>query len=275
MMEKLGPVIFFYTPQATGHNQITAHHNVVMEEFAQFTVDHQRLYGLLHTPDAPAPAQGWPSVILLHGFTGSATSDHRLFPLLARRLAARGVAALHFDFRGSGQSQGDFSEMTVSREVQDALAAFEFMRRRSGLDPERVMSLGFSMGGIVAALTAPQARPHRLALWAPALPELWLPFLRGGHLPPTILDYNGWPLGREFLQEITRLRPLDTVKSWGGVARVFHGDADQTCPPDYGVRYAQALGCDCIAIPGAGHTFDSLEQVEMLHGETVRFLMGS
>ncbi|ACO45884.1 alpha/beta fold hydrolase [Deinococcus deserti] len=245
-----------------------------MEEFAQFTVDSQRLYGMLHTPDGTPPASGWPSVVLLHGFTGHRVEPHRNFVLFSRLLASSGVASLRFDFRGSGESQGDFSEMTVSREVQDTVAAFEYMRRQPRLDPERVMLLGFSMGGLVASLSLAQVRPHRLALWAPALPELWLAHLRGGYVPGTITDMNGWPLGREFLMEVTRARPLEAAAAWGGVAHVFHGDADQTCPPQWGVRYAEALGCDATGIPGAGHTFDSLQAVEQLHRVTARFFMG-
>lgn len=246
-----------------------------MEQFAQFSVGGQRLYGMLHLPESSPPATGWPSVILLHGFTGNRTESHRSFVLLARRLCAAGVACLRFDFRGSGESQGDFAEMTAGREVEDAVAAADYLRRQPGLDPERVMLLGFSMGGLVASLALEQVRPHRLALWAPALPELWLGYLRGGVLPPHVTDAGGWPLGRDFLQEMLRLRPLDAAARWGGVARVFHGDADQVCPVAWGVKYAQALGCDLTAIPDAGHTFDSLEGVEWLHRETVRFLAGS
>lgn len=245
-----------------------------MEQFTQFTVSGQRLYGMLHVPEGERPASGWPSVVMLHGFTGNRLEGHRLFPLFSRYLAARGVASLRFDFRGSGESEGDFSEMTVAREVEDTEAAFAYLRGLPMLDPERVMGLGFSMGGLVAALAAERVRPHRLALWAPALPELWLPLLRGGYAPPVILDYGGWPLGREFLLEMPRLRPLDAAARWGGVAQVFHGDADTVCPPEYGVRYARVLGCDAIAIPGANHTFDSLDAVEMLYRETGRFLLG-
>ena len=245
-----------------------------METFAQFTVQGQRLYGMLHTPDAEPPAQGWPSVLLLHGFTGSRTEPHRNFVLLSRRLAGLGVASLRFDFRGSGESQGDFSEMTVAGEVADALAAAEYLRRQPGIDPERVTLLGFSMGGLVAAQALRELRPHRLALWAPALPELWLGFLRGGVLPPVVSDYGGWPVGRGFLQEMVRLRPLEAARTWGGVARVFHGDADTVCPPDFGLQYAAALGCEVVGIPGANHTFDSLEGIEWLHRETARFVTG-
>lgn len=245
-----------------------------MEQFAQFSVHQQRMYGMLHLPDAQPPATGWPSVVVLHGFTGNRVEGHRNFVLLARRLAGLGVACLRFDFRGSGESQGDFSEMTVSREVEDTQAAFEYLRRQPNIDPARVMLLGFSMGGLVASLSLAHVQPHRLALWAPALPELWLRHLRGGTLPATVTDYGGWPLGRAFLQEVIRLRPLEAARAWGGMAHVFHGDADQTCPPEWGVRYGQALNCEVTAIPDAGHTFDSLAQVEMLHRATAAFFTG-
>ncbi len=251
-----------------------------METFASMRVDGQNVYGMLHLPDptelpgTTAPAHGYPSVLILHGFTGNRAGDHRLLPLLSRFLVRLGIASLRIDFRGSGDSEGDFSEMTVSLEMQDTAEAMAYLRRYPGLDPERVMLLGFSMGGMVAALSAPEVRPHRLALWAPALPDLWLPMLRGGYVPPVISDQGGWPLGREFLLELPRLRPLEAVRRWGGEARVFHGDQDQTVPPEIGVRYAQALGCDAVGIPGAGHTFDSLDAVDMLYRETGRFLAG-
>ncbi len=245
-----------------------------METFVSIRVDGQNVYGMLHLPDTPAPTHGHPSVLMLHGFTGSRSSDHRLMVLLSRYLATLGVASLRIDFRGSGDSQGDFSEMTAGREVEDTVEAFAYLRQYPGLDPERVMLLGFSMGGMVAALSTVQVRPHRLALWAPALPELWLRALPGGLLPPNITDQGGWPLGRAFFQELPRLRPLETARQWGGEARIFHGDADLAVPPEIGVRYAQALGCEAVGIPGAGHTFDSLEAVDMLHRETARFLLG-
>ena len=40
------------------------------------------------------------------------------------------------------------------------------------------------------------------------------------------------------------------------------------------MRYAAALRCEALGIPGAGHTFDSLDHVETLHRETAHFLSG-
>lgn len=245
-----------------------------METFASFKVGGQRVYGMVHLPDSPRPAQGFPSVLILHGYTGNRGGDHRLLPLLSRHLMGLGIASLRFDFRGSGESEGDFSEMTVTREVEDATEGMAYLRDLPEIDPERAMLLGFSMGGLVAALASPQVKPHRLALWAPALPELWLAFLKGGFVPPVISDSGGWPIGREFLLEMPRLKPLAAVAQYGGQTRVFHGEADTSVPLAIGERYARAANADLIVIPGTNHTFDSLVAVEQLYNVTGRYLAG-
>ena len=43
-----------------------------METFASFKVGGQRVYGMVHLPDSPRPAQGFPSVLILHGYSVTA-----------------------------------------------------------------------------------------------------------------------------------------------------------------------------------------------------------
>ncbi len=245
----------------------------LMERWATFEVDGQNLHGMLHLPDEPAPEGGFPSVVILHGYTGNRGGDHRLLPLLSRHLAARGLASLRFDFRGSGESEGDFSEMTASREVRDVEAAFAFARAQPELDPAHVALLGFSMGGMVAALAAPLVRPTRLALWAPALPELWLQSFPDPDTLDAVTDVAGWPVGRAFLRELRTLDPIASAASFGGPIRVLHPALDQTVPPALGKRYADATGAELVIIPDANHTFDSLASIRMLYEETARFLV--
>lgn len=132
-----------------------------METFARFYVQQEALCGALHLPEAEAPAQGWPSAVILHGFQSDRCGPHRLLTLCSRQLARRGIASLRFDFRGSGDSGGDFSQATISGQVQDALAAAEYLRRQPHIDPQRVMLLGFSLGGMVAALAASRCGHRR------------------------------------------------------------------------------------------------------------------
>lgn len=246
------------------------------EEPIRFQVGGEQLFGLLHLPTSDPPSHGWPPLLMLHGFMGHAAGDHRLHTVFARHMAARGVAVLRFDFRGYGNSQGDFAAVTPTRQLADIRAAAAYLRAHAATDPERLMVLGHSLGGLLAAQSSPDIQPHRLALWSPALPEYFLRYMPSGRLPTGVQDVQGWPLGRDFLAEILRLNPLNEAAKWGGTAAVFHGDADTECPAAWGERYAEALGIGTplALVEDAGHTFASLSAMHTLHSLTGAFLLG-
>ena len=244
-----------------------------METWASFKVAGQRIHGMVHLPETPKPASGFPAVVLLHGWTGSRTSDHRLFVLLSRHLMRLGIASLRFDFRGSGESEGGYEEMTVTQEVEDALEAMAYLRDLPEIDPHKLSLLGFSMGGLVAALASPRANPFKLLMMAPALPERMLRHLPGGQIPPGIYDFSGWPVGREFWLELPRLRPLEEIAKFSGPVRYFYGDKDDAVLPDNVDKYRAVTGGDLVLIHGVGHTFDSLEGVDTLYEQIGKFLL--
>jgi uncharacterized protein len=95
----------------------------------------KRMAGVLHLPAGRGRA---PAVLMLHGFTGHKVETHRLFVRTARQLAASGLIVLRFDFRGSGDSEGEFEEMTIRGEVEDALNALAFLREQRRVDTARV-----------------------------------------------------------------------------------------------------------------------------------------
>lgn len=240
-----------------------------MERFTQYSVQGSLVCGTLHLPNLPAPDQGFPSVVMLHRWQSNRIEAGRHFVLLSRMLATRGVAAFRADFRGCGESEGEAVELSVARQLEDVEAAFRYLRRQESLDPERIMLLGYGLGGLIASLSAEKVQPHRMALWAPALPEYWLKYMGANHLFATTSNSFGL-----FVQEITRTKPLEAASQWGGVAQVFHGDQDTICPVEWGVNYAKALSCDAVGIPDADHLFEQSEQAQMLYNSSLQFLLG-
>lgn len=245
-----------------------------METFATFRVDRERLVGVVHLPDTPRPTTGFPGVVMLHGLTGNRSEEGRLFTLASRAFAGFGLASLRFDFRGSGDSEGHHEEMTVSREVEDAFAALAYLRGLPEIDPERVSVLGYSLGGMVAALIAPHARPHRLALWSPMLPQDVLRYVPMAMLPPHLLEVKGLGVSRAFLTEMARLDPLEALRRAGPDAHVFHPEKDTTVDRGSAERYAEAAGAPLSIVPRVGHAFEKIAAREALYEGTGAFLTG-
>lgn len=229
-----------------------------MEEQVSFTSQGQMVAGMLHLPDRSKAA----GIIMCHGFTGHKSEAHRLFVNAARDLCAQGIAVLRFDFRGSGDSAGEFREMTISGEIADAGAALSYLISRPEVDGDRVGILGLSLGGCVAAcLAGRDKRVRTLVLWAAtAHPERL-----GERLAPDlgsarVLDFNGWGLGHGFVEDAPNVHPLADSARYSGPALVVHGEKDQAVPVADARDYEKALGGakTVHVIPQADHVFSSL-----------------
>jgi predicted acyl esterase len=114
------------------------------------------LASTLYTPDGPAPADGWPSVLLLHGLGGNRMSMNTI---AEQFFAPQGYSVLTLDARGHGESGGQ-STLVGSRELADYAAALAWLRSRPGVSDTKVGAMGFSLGGgsVWRLLTAPGSR---------------------------------------------------------------------------------------------------------------------
>lgn len=117
--------------------------------------------------DELAGTAGRPCVVMAHGFGG--TRDTALLPF-AEGLAAAGLDALLFDFRGFGASSG-MPRQRVSwlRQRADYRAAVAAARAIDGVDPDRVVLWGTSYsGGHVLAVAAADPRIAAVVSMTPA-----------------------------------------------------------------------------------------------------------
>jgi pimeloyl-ACP methyl ester carboxylesterase len=73
---------------------------------------------------------------------------------IADRLARAGIAALIYDKRGSGESQGDWKTATFEDLARDALAGVDLLRAHADIDPARIGIHGHSQGGAIGPLAA-------------------------------------------------------------------------------------------------------------------------
>ena len=265
------------------------------EHWLSFDVDNQRCHGMLHLP-LELQSQTVPCVLMLHGFTGQALEPHRLFIHIARALAKKGIAAFRFDFRGSGNSEGDFSEMTAQREIEDARAALRLLESRSELDRSRFGLLGLSMGGMISGLTVEVETVKALCLLAPASTQLMLGIMANAKTVPEIrhqfdtafagrefpagisfneagkvLDFGGNPVSSAFFEGLLGLDSFNTLKAHTGSSLVIHGTADPTVPVALGRKYASSLNTKILEIDGGDHTFNNLEHQDQVIAGVLEF----
>ncbi|MFB0534304.1 MAG: alpha/beta hydrolase [Anaerolineae bacterium] len=108
----------------------------LQREQVYFESDGLTLAGHLYLPVGQLP---YPAVIVCHGLT-SCKENHAEF---ARFLQERGLAALAFDFRGHGESQGCLD----AQALHDIGAAIAYLRGRPEVDADWLAIRGSSMGG--------------------------------------------------------------------------------------------------------------------------------
>jgi len=253
-----------------------------MMQFVEFDGPRGTLRGALHVPATKGPH---PGIVMLHGFGAVRMEKNFEFVALSRALEAAGVASLRFDFHGSGESDGDFIDMTVSGERADAAAALDWFRALPETDPDRVGLMGMSLGGLVAACML-GSRPDVKAgcLWAAAantaarLAEMMSDEDRRSLAERGWADKEGRRLSRTFFDDLPNHHPYDEIARYGGPVMVIHGTADETVPLSDGqgyVRVLEARGADAVTehlfIEGGDHPWANVEHRETLYRTTVEW----
>jgi dienelactone hydrolase len=126
--------------------------NAERREDVRFSNGGVQLAGTLVSPPTPGPH---PAVILVHA--SGAENREYLLPF-ARFLVRRGMAVLGYDKRGVGASTGDWNAASFDDLAGDVVAAFEYLKTRSDIKPDRVGMLGWSQAGWVMPLAASRAK---------------------------------------------------------------------------------------------------------------------
>ncbi len=210
---------------------------------------HGRLKAIVQKPRLQ-PGEKCPMVIFCHGFSGR--KDGPLFELMADTLQAHGIASIRFDFNGHGESEGEFKDMTVPNEIEDAKRVAAYARSLPYVS--RLAIAGHSQGGVVAAMTAGELSEElgptafaAVALMAPAA-VLRDDAIRGSTFgkqydPFDPGDYvelgGGLKLGRDYIRTAFSLPIYETAAKYQGPAIIVHGNADRVVPYTYGERFHQ------------------------------------
>jgi len=249
-----------------------------METLVQFRNHKGKwLRGMIHRPAAATFRRRAPGVVFFHGFTGDRMESHWIFVKCARTLARAGIASLRFDFYGSGESEGEFREATLERELADARAATIFFGRQKAIDPGRLGLLGLSLGGTIAASLAAGVRAKALVLWAALAHPTLLRKLAEKTTRPLpgsggAREYSAHEVSLGFLDNLERTDPLASVARFRGPTLIIHPEKDEHVPLSHPEKFFQSAGAtikEKVVLSGADHTFTSIRWEREVIGRTV------
>ncbi len=261
------------------------------ETIVTFENEGMTLVCTLTIPNTPKKA---PIIITLNGFTGDrndvqvAGTNERYYPRLSRILAENGLASLRIDFRGSGDSDGEFGMTTFSTQIADTLAALDYITHnlKHQVDTNSIGIIGFSQGAIIAPVVAAKdKRVDSLVLWsAPAYPPYAYERLltqegiaRGLALPEGNPDTFGLyfqgqflyntSLGKGFFKELFTVNPITEISKYKGPVMVVAGLKDPIVWPQ--PTQSEALlkyhdGFEKLVSVDADHSYNYWEGPEKL-----------
>lgn len=215
-------------------------------------------------------APGKRLVILCHGFTGNKAESGRLFVQTSRAMQKAGLNVLRFDFMGSGDSSGEFNEMTPNTQIRDALDVLAWSRRRY----KKIALLGLSFGGGTAICAAYQAlpRPDALLTWS-SVPSFrwWRTAPAPGEEPQ-----SGNPLrpGKRFWTDRPQVDVPEAYVALDMPRLQIQGDGDI---PEFRERFAAYCPKNDplvrhLVVAGADHVFTTWKHRRRVITESVRWL---
>ena len=233
-----------------------------MQKAVTLSLGSQTLRGMAHVPERGEKVP-CPVVILYHGFTGNKLGDRRFFWKISNALESIGIASVRYDFLGSGESDGNFEDMTTSQEIQEAHAILDAVRADSRFDATKVTLLGLSLGGVVASIVAAERSEavRRLVLLAPAanMRDIMLRMAAAGgaSLDQATFDLGGNLVGKAFADEVLGMDVYARAAAYTKSVLLIHGSGDETVSIDVSRDLLRQYG-DCArlhVIEGATHTF--------------------
>lgn len=109
-----------------------------------------KLVGQAYIPEQ----QPCPALCLCHGIPrGTPDPGDRGYPALAERFSQAGFLTLIFNFRGTGDSEGNFDIMGWTRDLE---AALDYLYNMSEVGTGKISLMGFSAGAAVSVYVTSQ-----------------------------------------------------------------------------------------------------------------------
>jgi pimeloyl-ACP methyl ester carboxylesterase len=208
--------------------------------------------------------------IFAHGLTSQRMGPEYLFVKISRFLSANNISSVRFDFTGSGESDGEFSDMSLDTMMSDLLTVTNHYRRT--LKPSKVFLLGHSLGGMVAALSVKEIQVNGIVLIAPVADTR--KFFKEhkvlsqiGTNPRGFFEFGPHELSPSVFDDLQKANPsVFLSENFKGKMLLIQGSSDPTVKPEESLLYINeskrsGVNGEYALIEGANHNFTRVNDV--------------
>jgi dipeptidyl aminopeptidase/acylaminoacyl peptidase len=207
-----------------------------------FDVEGLTQYALMHVPQGQPPEEGWPVIVINHGYISPEVySTINSYKNTSAFYANSGFLVFKPDYRGHDQSEGETGGILSRINYSiDVLYGLEALKKEANVNQQNIFMYGHSLGGeVVLRILEVTDQVKAASLWAPAVtdfPENVLHFTRrgnsdrAGRIQQEIKD-NFSPKDFQTLATIDNLQYLETP------VIIHHGTKDQSVP----FKWSEAL----------------------------------
>lgn len=192
-------------------------------------IDFEQGYGLLLTPNEPT-SEPTPLLMFTHGNGELAYFWIQEF----EQLTGHGLSVLLFEYPGYGGASGKPNRKDIERGV---LSAYDHMAARPGIDANRIIAYGRSIGGGAASLLA----KHR--------PVIALCLESTFSSLDALIAEKGFP--KFLLREHYKNEAV--VRALGIPVFLYHGSGDQLIPVSHSERLDRAAKNSVLITSNCGH----------------------
>ncbi len=216
----------------------------------------EKLAGYLDMPE-----QNKPKAFALFAHCFTCGKNLKSMVNINKVLTEHGIAVMRFDFTGIGESQGDFSATNFTSNIEDLIAAADYLK--SEYEAPKLL-IGHSMGGAAVIQAAHEIRSVKAVatIAAPSSPD------HLGHIlqrtrsraesegtAEVTIGGKTFTLKKQFFENLEKVKMQEKIRGLNRPLLILHAPNDDTVPIDNASEIFQAARHpkSYISLDRAGH----------------------
>ncbi len=207
-------------------------------------------------------------VIFANGYLTSFYSTNRVQKHWANTLYNEGYGILRFDYRGYGESDGEFVDANVTSQISDLLyVTNDLIDHYEDGEVKEIVLIGMSLGGLVVKEFIDKYDFNQISkviLLCPAL--LFYSIYKESYkdtITTTLFDKDSIEYKEKFEEDLRKYQhSINYINSINTEYLLIHGTSDNIIPIDGSREFSNHSNVYLIEIEGAEHNLWSSENID-------------